>query len=1172
MSGFSVVVVPCAALALIATCSPPPPTTTPEAAAANAQSARDLSAVALSVVIDARDEHGVPRLIRAVAPRPAPAGMTPEDAARAYVAALAPLSIERGRVADLVTRGVQKLRNGAAIVRLQQQVQQVDVYQGELRVMVQPDGTLAAVSGTLRPSGGPVAFQSTPVVAVERALDVFYGEARPTPEIREGTERAGYRELIVAEDPALVVHAARARRELLPDGDRLIATWAVELIAERVDDDGAMQPGAHHYLFADADGQLMRDVDLTASDTFNYRVFADTEGNHHPLDGALESFNPHPTGTPDHTVPPPGPYNLVAMEAFNGPHDPWLPPGATTTSGNNVDAFADVNQPLGFTPGDIQPTLTADHAFDRRYDLTAEPLSTQAQSMAAAVNVFFVTNWLHDWYYDSGFTEATGNAQVDNFGRGGEDGDPLAAHAQANANGGSRDNANMTTPDDGLSPTMNMFLWTGLATTSLTTPTGSPPTAQFFTGPRFFDLTGQLVLTVDRTGGTHRACGRVTAAVAGRIALFEFDGTCSSTTAMANLRSAGAIGAVGMIAVPGTTAQVLTGSATANIPGLAVGFDDGLALEAALPVTVAMHRTTTIERDGDFDNAIISHEWGHYLHHRLASCVAKQCSAMSEGWGDFIALHLMLGPSDNRTGSFGTGLYAVGAGGLGISGFTDPGYFGIRRFPYRTNPVKGLSFRHISDGTALPDVPINPGPATSANSEVHNAGEVWAAMLWDAYNAVLDGHAFAEGRRRMSDYVVAGLLLTPPDATFTEARDAILAAAAALDTDDSVRMAEAFAARGAGTCAVSPGSAETTFAGVVESSAVAARLATSAISLTDDGVSCDHDGYLDPGETGMLRITLSNSGFVPAEGVTVRVSTTAPGVLLGRTLALGSVSARTSLDLAIPVQVTRAAPLGTVIDLAVHVEGTAGCNTGALAVVVRAPIGVNEKPDIATTDTVETQLSAWTPTGDVEGPRWSRIQDPVGNHALFGSEVAFLSDTQLVSPVLQASLTEPLVVTLRHAYNFAATQAPGVVFNGGVIEVSSDGGATWRDVTKVGVDPHYPSLISIDFITPLSGRRVFGGKNPSFPERDPLTLDFGTQFAGRAVQLRFRIGTELCCAVSGWQIDDIAVHGLANTPFPGFVVDVARCLGGTTMPDSAVVRVRSLPRYSLDGAPGATGS
>ena len=59
-------------------------------------------------------------------------------------------------------------------------------------------------------------------------------------------------------------------------------------------------------------------------------------------------------------------------------------------------------------------------------------------------------------------------------------------------------------------------------------------------------------------------------------------------------------------------------------------------------------------------------------------------------------------------------------------------------------------------------------------------------------------------RRLMSDYVVAGLLMTPTNATFTEARDAILAAASAFDADDMLVMAAAFAGRGLGSCAVSP--------------------------------------------------------------------------------------------------------------------------------------------------------------------------------------------------------------------------------------------------------------------------------------------------------------------------------------------------------------------------------
>jgi hypothetical protein len=41
-------------------------------------------------------------------------------------------------------------------------------------------------------------------------------------------------------------------------------------------------------------------------------------------------------------------------------------------------------------------------------------------------------------------------------------------------------------------------------------------------------------------------------------------------------------------------------------------------------------------------------------------------------------------------------------------------------------------------------------------------------------NVLADEHGVTTARRRMSDYVVAGLLLSPENGTFTEARDAIL--------------------------------------------------------------------------------------------------------------------------------------------------------------------------------------------------------------------------------------------------------------------------------------------------------------------------------------------------------------------------------------------------------------
>jgi hypothetical protein len=1127
------------------------------------------------MTVDARDERtGAPRLVRAIVPRATLAkGMTPDQAAREHIAAIKSLWLSHREPAELASTSVQQLRNGATVVRLQQMVDKIPVHQGELRVMLHPDGSLAAVAGTLLPNTARTSFKANPVTAVEQALDTVYGANRAHPAITVTGEAAGYTQLAVATIPEFQVQTVRVKRELMDDGDQRFPIWNVELFAEKHGFDDKLESVARRILISDTDNKVVRDVNLTASDAFVYRVTAETTGNRIPLDGPLADFSPHPTDGPDNTLPGFGPYNLVVQEAFNGPHDPWLGVMATTTTGNNVDAYADINPPSGFSAGDIRPDVRAGRTLNHRYDFDAEPLSSVEQSKAAAVNVFYVTNWLHDWWYDSGFTEAAGNAQTDNFGRGGVPGDPLVAHAQSNANGGSRDNANMSTPDDGLSPTMNMFLWSGGVETSLVTATATPATAVFVNGPHNFDLDGLVVLAVDTADGLHNACTPINN-VAGKIALFDFDGACGSITAVANAKAAGAIGVIATITEPGVGLGTLNGNADANIPGLVIGFDDGVALKAQLPTVVSLHRSTHIETDGDFDDAIVAHEWGHYLHHRLASCEAtNQCAAMSEGWGDFDALLMMLRPGDNRDGTFAPGLYALTAGGLVQSGFvTDPGYFGIRRFPYSTNKARnGLTLKHIGDDNALPDVPTNPGPVPNGNSEVHNAGEVWAESLWEVYNVLIDEHGVAESHRRMSDYVVAGLLLTPPEATYIEARDAILAAAGAMDTDDMILMAAAFAGRGSGTCAKGPARSSTDFTGIVESGTIAARIETSAATLTDDGVSCDHDGHLDPGESGTIHITLSNSGILAAEEVVIKPTTTTAGITLGKAITVGTIAPLTTVDIAIPVRVALTAPLNTNLDIAIEIDGDAGCNTSKLSLAIHQKMGVDEAAAVSASDDLETKIFAWTPTGDGASTLWGRADGLSGNHVIFGVDADTITDTQLVSPVLQVSPTAPLVITMNQAYDMEAFAAFGFFFDGGVLEVSNDGGSSWRDVTEVGVDPGYPAPIDTEFGNPLAGRDAFTGQSPNFPALQPLSLNFGTQFAGQAVQFRFRIGTDVCCTATGWTIDDFAVSGITNKPFPGLIPEPTKCTTGTTGAsddDTVVAAVRTTPHMSLAGVPG----
>jgi hypothetical protein len=900
------------------------------------------TAVSLGVSILSSDALGAPRLMRSFRPRAGIAGSAPEVAARDHIAALAPLWVQHAPAMALVNTGTQRLRNGATVVKLAQAADGVLVDQGELHVLMHADGSLAAVSGTLLPAVAKPRFASSPREALDRALDAQYGAARARPAIAQTGDQAGWQTLEVADDPTLHVTEARARRVLARDGGALTEAWEIEVLGDAAPDPLAdpsiPAPSARRLLVADASGKILGDTDLMQHDAFVYRVYAEATGNRRPLDGPLTDFSPHPTGLPDGSAPAGFvSSNLVVMDAFNATLDPWLPTTATTSSGNNAEAFSDLDGSGTFTAGDVRPEVKSGRVLNYRYDPTIEPLATPDQIKAGVINNFFLTNWMHDWWYDSGFTEATGNAQVDNYGRGGVGADPVVVLAQAGALNGSRDNASMSTPSDGRSPRMRIFLFSTTTVTALTAPSGGVRSEGFSAAPHSFTLTGTLVAASDGVAPSNDGCQPITNDLTGKIALLTFSGVCGSA---ATVNDAKAAGAIGVILADGTLddPRAFAGSAAANIPGLAIGRTDGEALQAALaagPVTVTLQSAPFgVERDGDLDSGVSGHEWAHYLHHRLAVCnTGQQCGAMSEGWGDFNGLLLQLRDGDNRDSTYAQGSYAD------ANGTPNAAYFSVRRFPYSRDRTKNdLSFRHIGDENPLPtQTPgrLNGGP----NSEVHNAGEVWTSMLFEAFNVLIDDHGTAIARRHITDYAVAGLLLTPPEATFTEARDAILAAASALDTDDMLLMAAAFAGRGAGSCAVAPTNAMRTNAGVIESGTLAAKLAAGAPSLSDDVVSRDHDGVLDPGESGLLRLTIANGGPVAAEEVTVTATTANAGVKIGAPVRLPLLAPFSSADLTIPVALLGSAPPNTPLTITIRITGQETCDRNGLTVVLTTPTG-----------------------------------------------------------------------------------------------------------------------------------------------------------------------------------------------------------------------------------------
>jgi len=207
---------------------------------------------------------------------------------------------------------------------------------------------------------------------------------------------------------------------------------------------------------------LQKAVTSTHLTEYKYRIYADGT--------PLQPFqNPYgyssPSGLPEPGDPRPDAFveqqDFSISELSNTVDDPWLPEGATETVGNNVDVFFNFTRTSegvfdfggdGFGPeyrsrddefdqdfrapiSDQNELLFDYDAIDYEseylqfFESEGDPNAEQVRAIhAQQVQAFYLANFLHDLFYDAGFTELAGNAQSSNYGRGGIEGDPLIIH------------------------------------------------------------------------------------------------------------------------------------------------------------------------------------------------------------------------------------------------------------------------------------------------------------------------------------------------------------------------------------------------------------------------------------------------------------------------------------------------------------------------------------------------------------------------------------------------------------------------------------------------------------------------------------------------------------------------------------------------------------------------
>ena len=1085
------------------------------------------------------------------------AGASPAEAARRHLVSGAE---QRGATAaahGAELREVHDTGRGGIIVRFRQRVGGYDIVGGQLSVLMTRDLELVAVSGDLFPQAAadavrPEAFEIAPDEAIAGAIEDRYGaEVQLAPaasEIRSGGlgAEAAFHIAPSSRTGVYLHEPARARPVLYPLGGELIPAYALHFVSSL---GPSTEVTGQAYVIGARDGELLRRHSLSAGAGFDYRVWARDDELGTPHDGPQGSENPHPSGEPeDRTLEFIEPRD-VSMLGFNanpdGEPDPWLPEGATETRGNNVDAYADHTLPDGFNEGeDVRAEISADGEFLHSYDPEAEPLDDDEQIMASVTQLFYVTNSLHNWYYDSGFDEAAGNAQEDNFDRGGVPGDRLLAEAQdaARTDDPPRNNANMLVPPEGTSPRMQMYLWDGPTEARVDalgrelSPVG---VAQF--GPADFDLEAEVVLVDDGEtdtetgdeGSVTDACHPIQNDVSDALALVDRGG-CTFETKAVHAEAAGAAGLIVANDEEDGVVQMAQGEEPAgvDIPALMITLGDGDDLKAALPETARMFRDSSApERDGTLDNTIVAHEWGHYIHFRLVEdCqTTLQCRAMSEGFADFIALHMSIDEGDDLGGAYAVGQYAAAA-------LPDSVYYGVRRVPYSTNPdINDFTFEHIQRGVELPDShPISGG--SPDNAQVHNAGEVWATALLDAYAALLleRDHEFEDARRRMSDYLVAGMKLAPPAPTYTEQARALLSAVWAADEEDFAVMAEAFAGRGFGSGAASPPRYSTDLVGVTASFDTAPELRLADAELRDDIDSCDDDGVLDLTETGTLTLTLENAGFGELRGTTVTVTADEPAISFpeGDSATIADVAPISSQQVEIPVAADDTLPDLAVVEFEVAAQDGDG-QLGGQPFTVRELVNYDVVRNASTSDDMESPETPWSTEDLGPAPVWS-LAGERGEAVWRGEQVPVVTDSRLVSPELEVGATDRLTISYRHRHSFAALSLDDedgdINFAGGVVEIREPDGE-WQDVSELAA-PRYIGVIGIEGIgNPLQGRAGYVAENADYPGFEDVTLDFGREFSGSTVQIRFRIGAGEGLSAAGWEIDAVSVSGITNTPF-----------------------------------------
>ena len=141
-------------------------------------------------------------------------------------------------------------------------------------------------------------------------------------------------------------------------------------------------------------------------------------------------------------------------------------------------------------------------------------------------------------------------------------------------------------------------------------------------------------------------------------------------------------------------------------------------------------------------------------------------------------------------------------------------------------------------------------------------------------------------------------------------------------------------------------------------------------------------------------------------------------------------------------------------------------------------------------------------------------------NALFVDDPAVVSDKRLDGWFLDFFEDCCVRLTFRHNFNLEASESdPNLGFDGGVLEISTDGGNTFQDILAAGgsfVMGGYNRTIASDRGSPIAGRQAWSGNSNGY-----ITTVVNVPTIQKQGRLRWRMASDTSGGNEGWRVDTL---------------------------------------------------